>query len=68
MTVKIEHVSSHSEEDRVVRLGSRHLRLPHERCAKDFAAKLKARIEAPHANLQCNQPADRSGRLVPRAR
>ncbi|MFC5696238.1 hypothetical protein ACFPU0_11795 [Pseudomonas sp. GCM10022186] len=48
MSVKIEHLTSQSEEFWTVRFGIRRVQFRHERCARDFAAKLKERIEAPH--------------------
>ncbi|MCO6056916.1 hypothetical protein NG726_09565 [Pseudomonas sp. MOB-449] len=49
MSVKVEHLTSQSEELWTVRFGIRRVQFRHERCARDFAAKLKARIEAPHS-------------------
>jgi hypothetical protein len=49
MSVKIEHLTSQSEELWAVRFSGRRVQFRHERCARDFAAKLKERIEAPHS-------------------
>jgi len=49
MSVKIEHLSSQSEELWAVRFGIRRVQFRDERGAREFAAKLKERIEAPHA-------------------
>jgi hypothetical protein len=49
MSVKVEHLTSQSEELWTVRFGIRRVQFRHERCAREFAAKLKARIEAPHS-------------------
>lgn len=48
MTDRIEHLSSQSEAYWAVRFGIRRVQFRNERCARDFAAKLKERIEAPH--------------------
>ncbi|MCY1303108.1 hypothetical protein D9M68_467240 [compost metagenome] len=49
MSVKVEHLTSQSEELWTVRFGIRRVQFRRERCARDFAAKLKERIEAPHS-------------------
>ncbi|MGF6690509.1 hypothetical protein M2318_000553 [Metapseudomonas resinovorans] len=49
MSVKVEHPTSQSEELWTVRFGVRRAQFRHERCARDFAAKLKQRIEASHS-------------------
>lgn len=49
MSVKVEHLTSQSEELWTVRFGVRRVQFRSERCAKDFATKLKERIEAPHS-------------------
>ncbi|HBO6811516.1 MULTISPECIES: hypothetical protein [unclassified Pseudomonas] len=49
MSVKVEHLTSQSEESWTVRFGIRRVQFRHERCAREFAAKLKERIEAPHS-------------------
>ncbi len=49
MSVKVEHLTSQSEELWTVRFGVRRVQFRNERCAKDFATKLKERIEAPHS-------------------
>lgn len=48
-SVKIEHLSSQSEELWAVRVGVRRIQFRDESGAREFAAKLKERIEAPHA-------------------
>ncbi len=49
MPVKVEHLTSQSEELWTVRIGIRRVQFRHEGCAREFAAKLKERIEAPHS-------------------
>ncbi|HLD66692.1 MAG TPA: hypothetical protein VJA19_11645 [Pseudomonas sp.] len=48
MSVKIECLSSHSAALWTVRFGSRGVQFGNEKSAQDYAATLKARIEAPH--------------------
>ncbi|MBT8768870.1 hypothetical protein [Metapseudomonas boanensis] len=63
MPVRIEHLSSHSEELWAVHFGIRRVQFRHERCARDFAAKLKQRIEAPHVYPRADQLArERNGK------
>ncbi|MCY1312001.1 hypothetical protein D9M70_623800 [compost metagenome] len=52
MSVKVEHLTSQSEELWSVRFGIRRVQFRHERGAREFAAKLKERIEAPHCYPQ----------------
>ncbi|RZO09390.1 hypothetical protein EKG40_08005 [Pseudomonas moorei] len=49
MSVKIEYLPSQSEALWSVRFGSRRVQFLSEKSAQDYAAKLKERIEAPHA-------------------
>lgn len=51
MPVKVEHLSSQSEELWSVCVGTRRIQFRNEQSARDYAAKLKERIEAPHAYL-----------------
>ena len=55
MTVRVEHLSSQSGELWTVRFGIRRVQFRNERCAKDFAARLKQRIEAPHVYPKTDQ-------------
>lgn len=48
MSVKIEHLSSQSEDLWSVCIGTRRIQFRNEQGAKDYAATLKERIEAPH--------------------
>lgn len=48
MPVKVEHLSSQSEELWSVCVGTRRIQFRNEQSARDYAAKLKERIEAPH--------------------
>lgn len=48
MSVRIEHLSSQSEDLWSVCVGTRRIQFRNEQGAKDYAAKLKERIEAPH--------------------
>lgn len=48
MSVKIEHQSGQSEELWSVCFGSRSIQFRSEQGAKDYAATLKERIDAPH--------------------
>jgi hypothetical protein len=48
MSVKVEHLSSQSEELWSVRVGTRRIQFRNEQGARDYAAKLKERIDAPH--------------------
>jgi hypothetical protein len=52
MSVKVEHLSSQSEELWSVCFGSRSVQFRNEQGARDYAAKLKERIEAPHVFLR----------------
>lgn len=56
MPVKIEHLSSQSEELWSVRFGTRRVQFRHEKSAQDYATKLKERIEAPHIYPRLGQP------------
>ncbi|VVN79551.1 hypothetical protein PS723_00974 [Pseudomonas fluorescens] len=49
MSVSIEHLSSLSEDLWSVCIGTRRIQFRNEQGAKDYAAKLKERIEAPHS-------------------
>lgn len=49
MSVRIEHLSSQSEDLWSVCIGTRRIQFRNEQGAKDYAAKLKERIEAPHS-------------------
>ena len=49
MSVKVEHLTSQSEELWTIRFGVRRVQFRHERCARKFAAQFKERIEAPHS-------------------
>lgn len=49
MSVKVEHLSSQSEELWSVCVGTRRIQFRNEQGARDYAAKLKERIDAPHA-------------------
>ncbi|MCY1185420.1 hypothetical protein D3C87_1037730 [compost metagenome] len=49
MSVRIEYLSSQSEELWSVCIGTRRIQFRDEQGAKDYAAKLKERIEAPHS-------------------
>lgn len=48
MSVRVEHLSSQSEDLWSVCVGTRRIQFRNEQGAKDYAAKLKQRIEAPH--------------------
>lgn len=48
MSVRVEHLSSQSEDLWSVCVGTRRIQFRNEQGAKDYAAKLKERIEAPH--------------------
>lgn len=48
MSVKVEYLTSQREELWSVCFGSRRVEFRNERGARDFAATLKERIEAPH--------------------
>jgi hypothetical protein len=48
MSVRVEHLSSQSEDLWSVCVGTRRVQFRNEQGAKDYAAKLKERIEAPH--------------------
>jgi hypothetical protein len=48
MSVRVEHLSSRSEDLWSVCVGARRVQFRNEQGAKDYAAKLKERIEAPH--------------------
>ncbi len=48
MSVRVEHLSSQSEDLWSVYVGARRIQFRNEQGAKDYAAKLKERIEAPH--------------------
>lgn len=48
MSVRVEHLSSQSEDLWSVCIGTRRIQFRNEQGAKDYAAKLKERIEAPH--------------------
>lgn len=49
MSVRVEHLSSQSEDLWSVCVGTRRIQFRNEQSAKDYAAKLKERIEAPHS-------------------
>lgn len=49
MSVRIEHLSSQSEHLWSVCIGTMRIQFRNEQGAKDYAAKLKERIEAPHS-------------------
>ncbi|CAI8753240.1 hypothetical protein EMIT0P253_180051 [Pseudomonas sp. IT-P253] len=51
MSVTIEHLSSQSERLWSVCIGTMRIQFRNEQGAKDYAAKLKERIEAPHSYL-----------------
>jgi hypothetical protein len=57
MSVKIEYLSSQSEALWSVCFGIRRVQFRHEKSARDYAAKLKERIEAPHVYPRRGQPA-----------
>lgn len=48
MSVRVEHLSSQSEDLWSVCVGARRIQFRNEQGARDYAAKLKERIEAPH--------------------
>lgn len=62
MSVKIEHLSSQSEERWCVRFGTRRVQFRNEKSAQDYAAQLKARIEAPHVYPRLNLSANTRSR------
>jgi hypothetical protein len=49
MSVRVEHLSSQSGDLWSVCVGTRRIQFRNEQGAKDYAAKLKERIDAPHA-------------------
>jgi hypothetical protein len=49
MPVRIEYLPSQSEELWSVCVGTKRIQFRNEQGARDYAAKLKERIEAPHA-------------------
>jgi len=60
MSVKVERLSNHSQELWSVCFGDRSVEFCNERGARDYAATLKERIEAPHVfprNLEKSAPA-----------
>lgn len=57
MSIKIEHLSGQSEEIWSVCFGSRRIQFRNEQGAKDYAATLKERINAPHAFAQTHHSA-----------
>lgn len=48
MSVRVEHLSSQSEDLWSVCVGARRIQFRNEQGAKDYAEKLKERIDAPH--------------------
>lgn len=59
MSVKIEQLSSQSEHPWSVCIGARRIQFRNEQGAKDYAEKLKERIEAPHAFPRALSSADK---------
>ncbi|MGJ7515713.1 hypothetical protein ACSFE6_15480 [Pseudomonas baetica] len=49
MSVKVERLSNQREEQWSVCFGGRNIQFRDEQSARDYAATLKERIEAPHA-------------------
>jgi hypothetical protein len=48
MSVRIEYLPSQSQAPWLVCFGTRRIQFQDEKSARDYAAKLKDRIEAPH--------------------
>jgi hypothetical protein len=59
MSVKIEQLSSQSEHPWSVCIGARRIQFRNEQGAKDYAEKLKERIDAPHAFPRALSSADK---------
>jgi hypothetical protein len=62
MSVKIEHLSSQSEELWCVRFGTRRVQFRNGKSAQDYAAQLKARIEDIHVYPRLNLSANTRSR------
>lgn len=62
MSVKIEYLSSQSDAFWSVVFGNRRVQFRDEKSAQNYAAKLKERIEAPHAYPRRDQPANSRSR------
>lgn len=61
MSVRVEHLSSQSEDLWSVCVGTRRIQFRNEQGAMDYAAKLKERIEAPHSYPRALPPAYKFG-------
>jgi len=59
MSVKIEQLPSQSEHLWSVCIGARRIQFRNEQGAKDYAEKLKERIEAPHSFPRALSSADK---------
>jgi len=62
MSSRIEYLPSQSHAPWSVRFGTKRVQFQDEKSAKDYAAKLKDRIEAPHVYPRREKPESTHGR------